>query len=240
VKIGGTHMLTLLPPEEFERLRPALQAVDLDIGQVLIWPNQPITNVHLPRNCVISQVALGKQGQEVETGVIGREGVSGLPLVLGVETEPFRSVCQVPGGAWRLRSGDFRQAAQPGTTLHERLLRFAQAKTVMAYQGALCHRLHTVDQRCARWMLLVHDRVDGDEFRLTHEYLAVMLAAHRPTVTVALGILQRAGVLEYDRGQMHILDRPGLERASCECYAIIATEYERLLGVPTKWVALAG
>ena len=223
-------MLATLPAEEFDRLQPALQGVELELGQPLIWPNQPITHVHFPSNAVISQVALGDEGQEVETGIIGREGASGLPLLLGAETEPFRSVCQVPGAAWRMRAADFLQAAQPGTPLHARLLRFTQAKTVMAYQGVLCHRLHSVDERCARWLFLVHDRVDGDEFRLTHEFLAVMIAARRPSVTVALGVLQRAGALDYQRGQMRILDRATLERAACECYAIIAAEYARLLG----------
>src|SRR5690349_17530648 len=137
-------MLATLPAEEIERLKPALQAVELELGKVLIWPNQPITHVYFPGNAIISQVALGDEGQEVETGIIGREGVSGSPLLLGAETEPFRSVCQVSGAAWRMRAGDFRQAAQPGTPFYGRLLRFAQAKTVMAYQGVLCHRLHSV------------------------------------------------------------------------------------------------
>jgi CRP-like cAMP-binding protein len=161
---------------------------------------------------------------------VGREGVIGLPLFLGAEATHGRAVCQVAGEAWRLPAAAFREEAGRDGPLRERLLRYTQALFQQVAQTSGCNRLHAHEERCARWLLQIHDRVPGDAFRLTQEYLALMLGVARPSVTLVMGALQRAGLVAYHRGALTILDRAGLEAAACECYAITHQETERLLG----------
>jgi CRP-like cAMP-binding protein len=161
---------------------------------------------------------------------VGREGVVGLPLFLGAEATHGRAVCQVAGAAWRLPTAAFLEEAAADGPLRARLLRSTQALFQQVAQTSGCNRVHANEERCARWLLQIHDRVPGDAFRLTQEYLALMLGLARPSVTVVMGALQRAGLVAYHRGDLTILDRAGLEAAACECYAITRAETERLLG----------
>jgi CRP-like cAMP-binding protein len=173
---------------------------------------------------------VGENGETVETGLIGKEGMVGLAVFLGASSTPQREVNQISGTAWRTTSEALRRAAGPETALHRLLLRYAQAMLVTASQGVLCNRSHAIDLRIARWLLMLHDRVGQDRFSVTHEFLALMLGVRRASVSVALGQLQRAGLVQHHRGQMHILHRQGLEGAACECYRIITREFDRLLG----------
>ena len=222
--------LDALPEETVAVLRPHLVRVPLVHHQVLLWQDTPIDHVYFPLRGVVSLLALTEEGAAVEAGLVGREGVVGLPVFLGAEGGPGRSVVQVPGEAWRAPARPFLTAATRPGPLQDRLLRYTQAVFVQVAQASACNRAHAIEERCARWLLMVHDRVDGDRLPLTQEYLSQMLGVRRPSVTVVMGALQRAGLVAYARGRVDVLDRPGLEAAACECYARIQREFDRLLG----------
>jgi CRP-like cAMP-binding protein len=223
-------VLQYLPAADRRRLEAQATRVALELRQPLYWPDEPITHVWFPVDAVGSLLTLLGGGDTVEAGLVGREGVIGLPLFLGAEATHGRAVCQVAGAAWRLPAAAFLEEAAADGPLRARLLRYTQALFQQVAQTSGCNRLHAHEERCARWLLQIHDRVPGDAFRLTQEYLAIMLGVSRPAVTLVMGALQRAGLVAYHRGDLTILDRPGLEAAACECYAITRAETERLLG----------
>ena len=223
-------MLQYLPPDDRRRLEARATRVSLELHQVLYWPDEPITHVWFPVDAIGSLLTLLGAGDSVEAGLVGREGVVGLPLFLGAEATHGRAVCQVAGDAWRLPAAAFREEAGRDGPLRDRLLRYTQTLLQQTAQSSGCNRLHAHEERCARWLLLTHDRLPGDTFHLTQEFLGLMLGVSRPAVTLVMGALQRAGLLTYHRGALTILDRPGLEAAACECYAITRRETERLLG----------
>jgi CRP-like cAMP-binding protein len=223
------RLLAALPTEEYAPLQPHLELVDIATGQTIYEPNAMPHHVYFPLTGCASVVVSMESGDMVEAGTVGREGLIGLAAFLGTDSGPLTTLAQVPGAFARLPVAVFRDAAAPGSRLHTLLLRFTQAFYVLAAQSAGCNRLHPIESRCARWLLLTHDRHDGDTFHLTHEFLGYMLGVRRPSVTLALATLQHAGLITYHRGDITILDRPGLEETTCECYAIIAREYERFL-----------
>jgi hypothetical protein len=167
-----------------------------------------------------------------ETGTVGREGFNGVPVLLGADRVSGRSLVQVPGRGIRMASGDLRTAADRLPALRALLQRYSQALFAQMAQSVACNRAHPVDERCARWLLMTHDRVDGDTFPLTQEFLAQMLGVQRPTVSTAQSMLQRAGFIRYSRGHVTVADRAGLEQAACPCYSIVRKEFERLIGAP--------
>ena len=223
-------MLQDLPPDDRRRLEAQATRVPLALNQVLFWPDEPIPHVWFPLDAVGSLLTLLGVGESVEAGLVGREGVIGLPLFLGAEATHGRAVCQVAGEAWRLPAAAFREEAGRDGPLRARLLRYTQALFQQVAQTSGCNRAHAHEERCARWLLQLHDRLPGDAFRLTQEYLALMLGLARPSVTLVMGALQRAGLVAYHRGTLTVLDRAGLEAAACECYTITRAETERLLG----------
>ena len=204
----------------------------LELRQVLYWPDEPITHAYFPIDAVGSLLTLLGAGDTVEAGLVGREGVIGLPLFLGAERTHGRAVCQVAGDAWRLPAAAFREESGRDGPLRSQLLRYTQALLQQVSQSSGCNRAHPNEERCARWLLMIHDRVPGATFPLTQEVIAVMLGIRRPSVTVVMGALQQAGLLTYHRGALTILDRAGLEAAACECYRRVRDEYGRLLGPP--------
>jgi len=221
-------LLDLLPAAERERLQSLMRHVRLESSETVAWADRPIEAAHFPIDCIVSVIAHGEGAELVEAGLIGREGVAGLPLFLGQRTTPHTLTCQVPGEAWRMRGDDFvRESARPGP-LHDALLRYTHALLTLTAQGVLCNGTHAVDERCARCLLSIHDRVGRDDFALTQEYLALMLAVRRPGVSVAMSSLQRAGAISYHRGKMSILDRAALEAASCPCHALTTAQFARL------------
>ena len=222
-------MLQSLPAADRRRLEARAARVPLALHQVLYWPDEPISHVWFPIDAVGSLLTLLGAGDSVEAGLVGCEGVVGLPLFLGAESTHGRAVCQVAGDAWRLPAAAFREETAPPGPLRARLLRFTQALFQQVAQTSGCNRLHANEERCARWLLMLHDRLPADTFRLTQEYLAVMLGVSRPAVTLVMGALQRAGLVAYHRGDLTIRDRAGLEAVACECYAISRAETERLL-----------
>ncbi|KJH73419.1 Crp/Fnr family transcriptional regulator [Aliterella atlantica] len=224
------RLLASLPLEEYERLKPYLELVDLRLKLELYQPNVPIEFVYFPLVGVCSLLSLTSKGELIEVATIGNEGMVGLPVFLGANQIPGIAIVQVPGEALRMRAEDLQTQVTPGTVLYELLHRYTQALFNLIAQSALCNRVHSIEQRCCRWLLLTHDRVGGDEFPLTHEFLSQMLGVRRAGVSEVASRLQNAGFMSYRYGKIVILDRNGLEATSCECYETIKAEFERLIG----------
>ena len=223
-------LLRSLPPAEYEHLLVRLTPTRLRLKQVLVEPNEPITHVWFVREGVGSMIATEQEGGDIEVGTVGREGLVGLPVVLGTDFTPNRVIVQVEGDAWRIPADDFRRVLDERPAVRRVCLRFAQFFTDQLSQSVACNRLHTLEERCARWLLMTHDRVHGDVFELTHEFLALMLGVRRAGVSVAMGTLQNAGTIRYVRGRVQVLDRERLEQSSCGCYAITRASLDRLFG----------
>ena len=224
------RLLASLPREEYERLEPYLEAVSLEFKQELYQPNVPIEFVYFPLDGVYSLLSQTSQGQLIEVATVGNEGMVGLPVFLGAKEIPGIAMVQVPGNALKMRAKDLQNQVSRDTSLHDLLLRYTQALFNFISQSALCNRVHSIEQRCCRWLLLTRDRVGGDEFPLTHEFLSQMLGVRRASVTEVAARLQNAGFITYRYRKITILDRAGLEATSCECYELIKTEFERLIG----------
>jgi CRP-like cAMP-binding protein len=233
VRLVRNRLLADLPPEEDAQLRPHLEHISLGVKEVIYEPFQPIPYIYFPETGVTSILVIMGDGKASEVGLVGREGMLGLPVFLGAETSPGRSYSQVPGESRRMAAPVFTEVLPRAGTLARRLQRYTQALFTQISQSAACNNLHEIAQRCCRWLLMTHDRVGSDEFLLTHEFLAAMLGVRRASVSAVAATLQRAGLIRYHRGQMTIINRPGLEAAACECYRIITTEYDRLLGPPS-------
>jgi CRP-like cAMP-binding protein len=225
------QLLAAFPPDDFALLRGSLRPLDLVLKQTLHAPDQPIETVYFPEQGMVSMVAALEGGQLMEVGLVGREGLVGLPVVLGAESASTEAMVQAAGAALSLPAATLVEALEDSPALKALLLRYMQAFHVQVAQTAACNGRHPVEERLARWLLLAHDRAEGDTFPMTQEFIATMLGVRRAGVSVAAGILQRTGVINYMHGHVAILDRPGLERTSCECYAAVRRRCERLLGV---------
>lgn len=229
---GENRLLAGLPPASLDALRPDLEAVSCGYKDVVYRFNEPISHVVFPRTGVISLLSLGDdEGQMVEVATVGNEGFVGLPVFLGADSTPGVAISQVPGESLRMATGAFREAVARDAELAAVLNRSTLALFTQIAQSSFCNRAHPMEQRCARWLLMTQDRVDSPTFPLTHEFLAQMLGVRRATVTEAMGPLQQAGLIEYARGIVRMVDRNGLEAVACECYRIIRDEYRRLSGV---------
>jgi len=224
------RLLASLPREEYEQLQPYLEPVSLDLKRELYNPNEPIEFVYFPLEGVCSLLSLSSRGDLVEVATVGNEGMVGLPVFLGVRKIPGISMCQVPGNALRMRTEDLQTKVSRDSSLYDVLHRYTQALFNFISQSALCNRLHSLEQRCCRWLLLTRDRVGTDEVPLTHEFLSQMLGVRRAGVTEVAARLQNAGFISYRYGKITIVDRAGLEATSCECYELIKAEFERLIG----------
>ena len=215
---------------EYDRLRPYLEKVSLPLKDILYEANGPIPHVFFPLNGVVSLVIIMDGGFSLEVGIIGNEGMVGTPVFLGSQSSPTRAISQVPGDALRMETKVFQEEMRRSGALYGLVQRYTQAMINQISQSTVCNHRHSVEKRMCRWLLMSHDRVGTDEFPLTHEFLAQMLGVRRPTVTAAAGILQNAGLISYHRGRVTVLDRKGMEAASCECYGVVAEELDRLLG----------
>lgn len=225
------HLLAALAEDEARTLDPWFKRVSLPRGMVLARPGQTITDAYFPLSGMISVVALMSHGLGAEVATVGNEGMMGLPILLGATSSPFHVMAQLSGEALRIPAARLEAALESGNRLSTLLQTYSQAFFVQTAQNAACNTLHSVSNRGARWLLATHDRAQGDSFHLTQEFLAFMLGVARQSVGIAVGDLQTRGLIEYHRGEMHILDRPGLESASCECYEIVRAEFSRLLGI---------
>ena len=228
----GNRILGALPSADARRLVGALSPVSLDIKTVLFEPGQPIEAVYFPLDGVISLVTPLEDGAIVEVATVGNEGVVGVPLVPGGSLA-VRAISQVPGRALRMETPAFAGELARRGPLYEVIQSYVSALFGQISQAAACNRLHSNEERLSRWLLMSHDRVGVDEFAITHEFLGQMLGSRRATVTLSAGILQAAGLIRYQRGHVTIIDRPGLEGVSCECYRVIKRELDRAV-VQTK------
>jgi CRP-like cAMP-binding protein len=214
------RLLAALPPDSLLRLRPRLSLVELPLRQVLHRPEVPINTVYFPEHGWSSMLAYMEDGDAAEVGLVGFEGIVGLPVVLGGECDDVEAMVQGPGKAFSMSAAALRQAMADDPVLRDLLLRYALVHHGQVARTAACNGRHQTEQRLARWLLMAHDRADGDEFPMTHEFLAMMLGLRRAGVTVAAGILQKAHFIRYERGRIEVTDRPGLESVACECYGI--------------------
>jgi len=225
-------LLSLVPKEELEEIEPHMEQIDLKLRQSIYCDGQPQEFAVFPHAGVLSMVSLPheEKGLLVEIATVGQEGMVGLPLVLGGDNIPGECFCQVPGQAGRIPARKFEQLVDALPTFRKVLLRYTQALITQISQGAACNRMHPIEERCARWLLMTQDRVGADHFHLTQDFLAQMLGVRRPSVSVAASMLQKAGLITYSRGLIVITNRSGLEAASCNCYRVIQEEFERLVG----------
>jgi CRP-like cAMP-binding protein len=224
VDMSTNQILARLPEKESKRLLPHLQFVSLRLKEVLYRPGEPIQYAYFPQNAVLSMIAPMDDGRSVEVTLIGHEGMMGIRAILGAETHWYDSVVQIPGGCLRIDAKVLQTEFRRGGVLQERLLHFINYLLVQLSQTAACNRIHRLEQRLARWLLMAHDRVKQDEFPMTHEFLSSMLGAPRSEVSIAAGALRKSGVIRYARGKMTIVDRKGLQSAACECYQILHDE----------------
>jgi CRP-like cAMP-binding protein len=222
-------ILSQLPDAEYAALAKFLVPIELPLGKKLSEPNDPIESVYFVNSGMISTDAVTKDGESVEVGVIGREGFSGLPALLDQPQMSHSVIIQGIGSGLRIRSSIVRDEFKKGGVLQQLVHAFAYLQMVQISQSVLCNRMHEVEGRLARWLLTSADRMESEELNLTQEFLAQMLGVQRSTVTVAASALQRAGFIGYSRGRIHILDRPNLAKAACECYSVVCESYQRIL-----------
>ena len=234
------RILGALPADERARLAPHLERVELDVKQVVFDVDRPIEHVYFPEAAVVSLVGVMADGSAVETATVGREGMVGLPVFLGTDQTSAQAFAQIPGAALRIPADAFRSAVADSHVLTRALHRYTQALFTLVAQGSACNRLHAMVERCARWLLHTHDRVERDEFPLTHQFLSQMLGVRRATVTEAMGALQELGTVHYQMGRVRVRDRGALEAQACECYTVITREFDRLLGEAGPQGAAAG
>lgn len=227
----ANRLLELLAPRDYARLRPHLEPVELEYRKSLYQADKKIEFVYFIETGVGSLVNTMANGQAAEVGTIGNEGVVGLPLVLGDDRAPTSVYIQVPGAGLRMKASLFKEELARSATMQAVMLRYVHALFNQVAQSAACNHFHSLEQRCCRWLLMTRDRMQSDDFLLTQEFLAMMLGVQRAGVSIAAGGLQRAGLITYKRGNVAILDGPGLKKLSCECYGVSKKEFDRLLGV---------
>lgn len=222
-------LLAALPMDEYQRLAPDLEKVDLVLGDSLVESGQAMQHVYFPTDSIVSLLCVMEDGDSTEIAVVGAEGIVGISLFMGGETTPSRAIVQSAGTAYRLKGHLLKDEFYRAGALQGLLLRYTQALLTQMAQTAVCNRHHSLDQQLCRWLLLSLDRLPTNELLMTQELIANMLGVRREGVTESAGKLQKAGLISYHRGRITILDRPGLEARVCECYAVVRKEYERLL-----------
>jgi len=227
------HLLAALPAYEWARWLPALEPVHMPLGEVLYESGMAMTHVYFPTPSIVSLLYVLEDGASAEIAVVGNEGIVGISLFMGGETTPSRSVVQSAGEGFRMRGQVLKdEFGRSGPVLHL-LLRYTQALITQMAQTAVCNRHHSLDQQLCRWLLLSLDRLQASELIMTQELIANMLGVRREGVTEAAANLQRAGLIQYRRGHITVVDRQRLEQRTCECYAVVKKEYDRLLPIRT-------
>jgi CRP-like cAMP-binding protein len=223
------RLLSIMEPGDFERLRPHLERVTLNTKDVLEEANEPVRHVYFLEPCVASVVAITAEGEQMEVGLFGPEGMSGIVVIHGADRSPMQTFIQVAGPALRMPADELRSALDESPTLRSLLMRYAQAYAVQVAFTALANGRYTIEERLARWLLMCHDRVDGNTIALTHEFLALMLGVRRAGVTTALQILEGAHIIKASRGRIEIVDRAELLESAGDSYGLPEAEYERLV-----------
>lgn len=224
------QLLNALPADVLARLLLRMQPVSLSVRDSLFQPAMEISAVHFVESGWVSLVIAMDEGMQAEVGLIGREGMVGLPLIIGLDTAFEEAFVQADGTAMRMEAVTFRRALDEEPEFQQLMFRFHGAMNAQTTQTAACNGRHALEQRLARWLLMAHDRADGDTMQITQEFLAIMLCVYRPSITTAATTLQRAGIIKYARGHLTVLDREALEAMACDCYAAVQRRYVSLLG----------
>ncbi len=222
-------LLASLPDDDWRRLSPQLERVDLPLGMVLCEANATLSHAYFPTTAIVSLLYELTNGATAEIAIVGKDGFVGISMVMGGGSTPSRAVVQSAGEGFRLNAQAIKEAFEQSVPVMHLLLRYTQALITQMAQTAVCNRHHSVDQQLCRWLLLSIDRLQGSELIMTQELIANMLGVRREGVTEAAHNLQDAGLIRYSRGHITVLDRPGLEKRTCECYAVVKKEAERLL-----------
>ena len=225
----GNRLLSSLPIAEFDLLRPHLKRVSLAHSQPLITPHEPIRRVYFPIDALASLVTVMEDGSVVEAGCVGREGMVGIPVFLGRGTTPMQTVVQIAGESFEASGDAVKKVFDSGGPFHTLIHRYIHTLFIAASQSAACNRLHQIEQRLSRWLLMSSDGIGSNQLGLTQEYLAVMLGVRRPSVTEAAIQLQNEGRIRYRRGDIEIINRDSLEQRACECYGVVKAQFEQLL-----------
>lgn len=228
------RLLAALPADEYERLRPHMVPTDMALAQVLVEPDHRMEFAYFPGDVIVSVLCVMEDGSTTEIAMVGNEGVVGVPLFMGGETTPSRAVVRSPGRAYRLLGQRLKEEFSLAGPMQRLLLRYTQALLTQIAQTACCNRHHSLDQQLCRWLLQSLDRLSGNRLIMTQELIANMLGVRREGVTETAGKLQRAGLIQYHRGRIIVLDRKGLEARTCECYALLRKEYARLIPGSSK------
>lgn len=227
------YLLSALPQEVYQRLLSHLQLVTLSQYQILYVSGEIYKFAYFPLNSMISSVSILEDGATTEIGIIGNEGMIGLPLILGTTQTNFAAIVQVGGDSYKIAAAPLQKELNRQEELKDLLMRYTQARIIQLGQTAACNRHHKLEQRFARWLLKVRDSMDSDRFQLTHEFISQMLGVRRTGVTEIAGQFQKAGIIRYNRGFIEILDNQKLEATACECYQVIYQQFSRLLDIKT-------
>ena len=229
------RLLAALSEKEYDHLHSRMEHVSMPIREILYTPGEPIRHIYFPLNSVATLLVIMEDGSSVEVGVIGNEGMVGIPVFWGVQTTPHQVVVLIPGGASKLPAQDLKELLDfKDSSLHGLLLRYTHALVSCISQTAACNRLHPINGRLSRWLLVSHDRAGADDFPLTHDFVADLLGCRRAGVSEAASFLKEEKLIDYHRGRVIILDREGLESLSCECYEIVKQSFDYYLGVITQ------
>lgn len=225
------QLLNALPLNEYRRLLPNLKRVEMPLGKIIYEAGEPIDYIYFPENSIVSTVSFFEDGASIETGITGREGMTGISVALANDITERETSVQATGYGWQISTENFREVFEEGGTLQLIVLRYVHAFLEQIAQSGACINHHPVNQRLARWLLMCHDRTDGDELQITHDFIAQMLGVNRPSVTGAAIELKEEGLIKYSRGIVKITDRQGLEEFSCECYDSIKRVYDQYLSI---------
>jgi CRP-like cAMP-binding protein len=221
-------ILAAVTPDEFGKLNGLMEPYPLRMRENLQEPGEEPEWVYFPTRGIVSVLTVLENGMMIEFATVGREGTTGVPLVVGLDHSNITLVSQMPGSSMRMRAKDFMAQLQSSPSFANAIRCYSGVMFALLAQSAACNRAHHVDERCARWLLMTHDQAGGNEFPVTQEFLAQMLGVSRPGVAASAAALQKAGLVSYHRGEMTIIDRPALERAACECYQVIVQQFDRL------------
>lgn len=224
------RLLAALPEGEWQRLAHRLKPVELPLRLELMLPGEPIEAAWFIEAGSVSMIAALEDGARIEVGMVGSEGMVGLPLALGTAEAALEAMVQVPGSALRVAAGGFDAVLAEAPSLRPLLLRYVNSFQAQVSQTAACNAHHNLGQRLARWLLMTHDRTGGEGFPMKQEFLSSMLGVHRPSVNIAVRTLQKAGLIRHEKGHLHVLDREGLEDAACECYGVVRGRFAWLTG----------
>jgi CRP-like cAMP-binding protein len=221
---NGNKILAALSKEDYGRLIPKLEQVSLDFGKTIYEPGEIMREIYFPNSGIITLLAAVENGATLEVGIVGREGVVGLPVFLGVNITSSRAIVHCSGFAMRIKAADFLEESRNGGGLPNLLQRFTYTLLAQVSQSAACYRFHAIEARLARWLLMTADRVEANDFQITQEFLSNMLGVRREAVNRSAVVLQQQGLIQYSRGRIRITDRTGLEKATCACYRILKDE----------------